>query len=117
MEENSLAKRCEICGEIKPIEAFSKSYKNRCKDCVAEQARENRRAEKEFNEIRKVRQSLGWDKNDIDWEQVRIQAAIAAMQGVLSNPAFCNISTNKDFPTTVAIYSADKLVEKLKKEK
>lgn len=51
-----------------------------------------------------------------DWEQIRIQAAIAAMQGVLSNPAFCNISTNKELPIKIAIYSADALIKELKKE-
>lgn len=57
------------------------------------------------------------DYCNVDWQQVRIQAAIAAMQGVLSNPAFCNPSTNKDFPIKIAIYSADKLIEELKKTK
>lgn len=52
-----------------------------------------------------------------DWEQVRIKAAIAAMQGVLSNPAFCNISTNKQFPIKIAIYSADALIEELKNDR
>lgn len=115
MDANTYAKRCEICGEIKPIEAFSKSYKNRCKDCVAEQARENRRAEKEFNEIRKVRQSLGWDKNDIDWEQVRIQAAIAAMQGMYSNKEFDSLSFER--VAQKAVKQADALIEELKKNK
>ena len=35
-------KICEVCGQEKPAEAFSKSYKNRCRDCVAEQARQKR---------------------------------------------------------------------------
>lgn len=55
----------------------------------------------------------GWD--NIDWEQRRYEIAKATMQGVLSNPAFCNTSTNKDFPIKIAIYSADKLIEELKK--
>lgn len=50
-----------------------------------------------------------------DWKQRRYEIAKAAMQGVLSNPAFCNTSTNKDFPIKIAIYSADKLIEELKK--
>ena len=53
-----------------------------------------------------------WD--NIDWEQRRYEIAKAAMQGVLSNPAFCNTSTNKDFPIKIAVYSADKLIEELK---
>lgn len=37
-------KICEICGQEKPAEAFSKSYRNRCRDCVAEQTRNARQA-------------------------------------------------------------------------
>ena len=33
------SKRCEVCGQLKPVEDFSKSYKNRCKECVASMAR------------------------------------------------------------------------------
>lgn len=32
-------KNCEVCGEMKPLDDFSKSYPNRCKKCVAEQTR------------------------------------------------------------------------------
>lgn len=32
-------RKCEVCGEIKPVADFSKSYRNRCKPCVAEIAR------------------------------------------------------------------------------
>lgn len=35
-------KKCEVCGETKPLEDFSKSYRNRCKPCVAEMRRKNR---------------------------------------------------------------------------
>lgn len=40
--ETSVTKKCEICGEIKQIVEFSKSYRNRCKQCVAEQTRNTR---------------------------------------------------------------------------
>ncbi len=53
-----------------------------------------------------------WD--NIDWEQRRYEIAKAAMQGVLSNPAFCNMSTKKDIAIKIAVYSADKLIEELK---
>lgn len=52
-----------------------------------------------------------------DRESIRIQAAIAALQGVMSNPAFCNVNTSQDFPVKVAIAVADKLVAELNKEK
>lgn len=35
-------KKCEVCGEKKPIQDFSKAYKNRCKACVAAEARMHR---------------------------------------------------------------------------
>lgn len=35
-------KVCQICGQEKPAEAFSKSYPNRCRDCVAAQTRKRR---------------------------------------------------------------------------
>lgn len=38
-KETSITKKCEICGKIKPIDQFSKYYRNRCKQCVAEQTR------------------------------------------------------------------------------
>lgn len=39
MERNinlSEEKKCEVCGEYKPIKEFSKSYPHRCKSCVAD---------------------------------------------------------------------------------
>ena len=35
-------KTCEICGKTLPMSAFSKSYKGRCKECVARQTKEKR---------------------------------------------------------------------------
>lgn len=35
-------KKCEICGRELPISEFSKSYKNRCRECVAQMMREKR---------------------------------------------------------------------------
>ena len=35
-------KKCEICGRELPISEFSKSYKNRCRECVAQMTREKR---------------------------------------------------------------------------
>lgn len=35
-------KTCEICKTSKPLSDFSKSYKNRCKVCVAELTRQKR---------------------------------------------------------------------------
>lgn len=35
-------KTCEICGKTLPLSAFSKSYKGRCKECVARLTKEKR---------------------------------------------------------------------------
>jgi hypothetical protein len=70
-----MKKVCEICGKEKPLSEFSKSYKNRCKECVAEITRENRRAEKEFREIHQIKKELGWDEKNIDWETRRYELA------------------------------------------
>jgi hypothetical protein len=47
MKQNIMqTKKCEICGEYKPVNEFSKSYPHRCKACVAERTRLSRKAEK-----------------------------------------------------------------------
>lgn len=42
-------KVCQICGQEKAADAFSKSYPNRCRDCVAEQARARRQQKAKVN--------------------------------------------------------------------
>lgn len=44
-------KKCEICGEMVPQCNMSKSYKHRCKKCVADMTRANRHAEKQKQEV------------------------------------------------------------------
>lgn len=44
-------KECEICGEMVPQNDMSKSYKHRCKKCVADMTRANRHAEKQKQEV------------------------------------------------------------------
>lgn len=39
-------KKCEICGRELPVSDFSKSYRNRCRECVARLTREKRVADK-----------------------------------------------------------------------
>lgn len=46
-------KKCEVCGARKPLSDFSKSYKNRCRACVAAEARMHRASEaEELNRIK-----------------------------------------------------------------
>lgn len=52
-QRNQETRKCEVCGEIKPVTDFSKSYRNRCKPCVAAEARIHRASqEAEANKIR-----------------------------------------------------------------
>lgn len=95
-------KKCEVCGKTKHISEFSKSYKNRCKTCVAKYAREIRATEKLKAKIKATgeiidvepsgsmqiscgsfmtkdgrripRTALEFEKN-IDWEQRRYEIA------------------------------------------
>ena len=58
------------------------------------------------------------DKNPIDrtdWQQVRIQAAIAAMQGFCANPNYFELNSGATIPEAAIVYSDD-LIEKLKGE-
>ena len=49
-----------------------------------------------------------------EWKYVRIQAAIAAMQGVMN--FFGSIDFNKDTIAKLAVEQADALIEKLKEK-
>lgn len=50
-----------------------------------------------------------------DWEALRNQAAIAAMQGVMN--FFGSIDYNKETIAKLAVEQADALIEELRKEK
>lgn len=56
-------KTCEICGRTLPLSAFSKSYKGRCKECVARQTKEKRNG------------TAATTHKPIDWEQRRYEIA------------------------------------------
>lgn len=58
-----------------------------------------------------------WADEDspIDWQQVRIQAAIAAMQGFCANPNYFELNSGATIPEAAIVYSDD-LIEKLKGE-
>ena len=53
-------------------------------------------------------------KSKVNWEQVRIQAAIAAMQGILSNAS--SISVKDEIVIHESAKFADALVKELKGE-
>lgn len=51
--------------------------------------------------------------NEVDWEQVRIQAAVSAMQGILANER--RIGNMEDTASSSIMY-ADALIEELQKK-
>ena len=82
-----------------------------------------RNVEEFFKNVQDIREKMPDDKTD--WQQVRIQAAIAAMQGMLSND--CSVQSVMDMSekvhrlpsdilATMAVSQADALIEELKGE-
>ena len=64
-------KKCEICGKEKPENEFSKAYKHRCKQCVAEQEKQKRHAKKS-NERKAVDKLLERNESSLynnEWVQ------------------------------------------------
>ena len=56
--KNQETRKCEVCGEIKPVADFSKSYRNRCKPCVAEMCRNDRKSHN--NPVEEKTSTLKW---------------------------------------------------------
>ena len=69
-------------------------------------------AERNARKIKELRE--GSIEKPIDWQQVRIQAAIAAMQGLLSNEKQVHIKVSE--AAYMSELYADALVEELKGE-
>lgn len=94
-------KKCEICGRELPISDFSKSYRNRCKVCVAEQGREQRKNGKLM-------------KPFIDWESRRYEIAKAMLPSCV-----CEFSSMDDGRlekgAEYAVQCADALIAELQK--
>lgn len=102
-----MAKRtCEICGRLTDEADFSKSYKHRCKECVAREARKARAtktgAEGETEYIRIPGTCL--DETP-DWEQRRYEIALA----MFASPYHLTAEE--------AVMNADELIEALKNER
>ena len=69
-------------------------------------------AERNARKIKELRE--GSTEKPIDWQKVRIQAAIAAMQGILSNQSSVVVSDEVVIRDSVSL--ADALVKELKGE-
>ena len=96
-------KICTQCGQEKPIEDFSKSYKNLCKACVAENERLKRQSKILLPEIPSVSYI----------PSPRLYVATAAMQGILASGK----TGGWESVAKRAVFYADELIEELKKEK
>lgn len=105
-KETSKTKRCEICGEIKPIEEFSKSYRNRCKQCVAEQTRSMRA----LNKVAKTG-SLGFNCEVTSVGKQLALETIGASEVILATYLF---NMFKEFPEKEKI--VDGIIKNYKKE-
>ena len=94
-------KKCEICGQMKPQNEFSKSYKRRCKACVAEAARNDRKRFKEFEKACVEALNGGGahipvgagakSALPLSGNSTLLNIATSFMQGMLSNPNICNL--------------------------
>ena len=105
-------KRCETCGKTLPVFDFSKSYKNRCKQCVAEITKEKRNSNTTLSHKR------------IDWEQRRYEIAKDMLCAIYMDEGNEKRSTNPGIEfeyqslegsAREAIRYANVLIEELKK--
>lgn len=98
-------KTCEICGKTLPLSAFSKSYKGRCKECVARLTKEKRNG------------TATTAHKPIDWEQRRYEIAKEAVNGLLAAPVVDGIDPNPPMDDIArnAVKIADYLIKELKK--
>ena len=131
-------KKCEVCGKELPLSDFSKSYKNRCRKCVAEMVRSERKEKNKRNgedaihlkvplsfsvEERDISSDIDFFKSVsgvtkvIDWEQRRYEIAKEAMWGLLynNNDNLLGIRLKpSDLVEMVLVYT-DALIAELKK--
>lgn len=104
-------RRCEICGEYKPLSEFSKSYPHRCKPCVAESVRLSRKAKKTIPDIKPIPAI----NPQIDWDERRYEIAKEIMKGLASNPNEQMIDAEMKTLARWSVGGADALIEELKK--
>lgn len=105
-------KTCEICGKTLPLSAFSKSYKGRCKECVARLTKEKRNG------------TAATTHKTIDWEQRRYEIAKDMLCAIYMDEGNEKRSTEpgivferQSFGSNAwkAVRYADVLIEELKK--
>ncbi len=118
---------CAVCGKEKPVSEFSKSYPNRCKECVAEHTRKVRKEAKEGKmRTGSLTVGLGLSKEDVKrfvkdsidgriWEQRRYEIAKDLMKGFASNPHNQCVDASCETLAQWSVKGADALISELKK--
>lgn len=120
--------QCEICGQWKEQQEMAKSYKHRCKECVARLTRIDRKAAKQRAELIKEQlEGTGYTLlTPACQREDRLKVATAAMQGILSNDQLvmqaCDAAREEginDIPTSIALMAiavADTLLAKIEEK-
>ncbi len=84
--------QCEICGQMKSQQEMSKSYKHRCKECVARRARKIRQFKKKHSvdtqQMEVICNEISLNERE---RNERLTIATAAMQGILTNDRLVNL--------------------------
>lgn len=112
-------RQCEICGRTLPEEDFSKSYKKRCKDCVAEMTRKKRVQINQHIDPVLIKEPIVIPSNNSEayWRTLRHEYAGRLLVGILASARFTNLSSphGKEDYAKMAVSYADILIEELKK--
>lgn len=105
--------QCEICGEMKSQQEMSKSYKHRCKECVARLTRIERQAAKQRVEhLNQQLEGTGYEVVSTQAHRAELLSiATAAMQGMLSNErtmdVYADMSQNQPYPKLFDIVASN----------
>ena len=110
--------QCEICGQMKSQQEMSKSYKHRCKECVARLTRIERQAAKQRAEnINQQLDGTGYTPvSPEDRRRERIQIATAAMQGMITADMHYNSLMDMKGLAVTSLKFADALLAEVDKE-
>lgn len=112
--------RCDLCGRVfgqkTPHKCYAGCFRKHCLTFTEFEDVDNEYIKKSEVDVKEK------SFPEVNWEQARIDAAIAAMGGILANPDLnINFETDEDGVvlgvTRVSVKLADALIAELKKEK
>lgn len=113
--------KCEICGQMIPQQEMSKSYKHRCKECVARLTRINRKAAKQRADL--IAQQLEGTDMQLapcnSKREERLTIATKILQAILSNSALTDCYTcdgELDGAVHDSVALTDALINKIDEE-